>query len=67
MLKCNIDNIPREDLYWKKVELEDEEFALERKMKRLKSAQKIKACMDEEFELIEAIREVELHMKMLNI
>jgi hypothetical protein len=62
-----VESLPDDELYWKKTELEDEEFKVERKMRKAKSARKQNDYLSQVKFIVAEISMIEDHMASRNL
>lgn len=62
-----INSIPKTELYWKKQELADREFAERKRLNRIKRADKRQETYNRIMEIIDSIRKIEIRMEILGI
>lgn len=67
MSESYINSIPKNELYWKKQELADREFAERKRLDRIKRADKRQEVITAIMEIIDSIRKIENRMEILGI
>ena len=65
MSEFEIYQLPKDEIYWKKSELEDKIFALSKRLNRLKSKEKQEQARQNIIYLVNSIKKLETRMNLL--